>query len=55
MAVRHKERERYRTANLECARIIAADPVRYPGIMRERARLVLKGSARTTPAVRRAA
>jgi len=34
--------ESYRAANEECARIIAADPVRYPGVMQEWARLVLQ-------------
>jgi hypothetical protein len=32
---------RFEAANLECARIIAADPVRYPGGAQEWARRVL--------------
>jgi hypothetical protein len=34
-------RDYYQQANRECARIIAADSVRYPGIMQTWARLVL--------------
>lgn len=48
--------ESYREQNLECAKIIAADPAKYPGIMQEWARLVLNPpDERTAPAVRRAA
>jgi hypothetical protein len=32
----------YRQSNLEAARIVAADPVKYPGIMQEWAQLVLR-------------
>jgi hypothetical protein len=40
--------EGYRLANLECAAIIAGDPVRYPlgGLMQEWAALVLDGAER---------
>jgi hypothetical protein len=34
--------ERYRAANVAAARIIAADPERYPGFMQEWAQVVLK-------------
>lgn len=48
--------EQYRTANLECARIIAAEPLKYPGVMQEWAAMVLNSSTeRTAPAARRAA
>jgi hypothetical protein len=48
--------EFYRAANLEAARIIAADPHRYPGLMQEWAHLVLNPPAeRTMPAIRRVA
>ena len=42
-----RKAELYRAGNLEAARIIAADPRRYPGAMQEWARLTLE---RNTPA-----
>jgi hypothetical protein len=40
-----RKAEMYHAGNLESARIIAADPGRYPGIMQEWARLVLNPPA----------
>ena len=39
---------RYEAGNVEAARIIAADPVRYPGAMQEWARRVLNPPAERT-------
>ena len=48
--------ELYRAGNLESARIIAADPHRYPGAMQEWAARVLSPPAeRNCPATGRAA
>jgi hypothetical protein len=48
--------DRYQAGNQTAAEIIAADPVRYAGIMQEWARMVLNPPAeRTAPASRRAA
>jgi hypothetical protein len=56
VATKQRITEAYRASNIEAARIIAADPVKYPGIMQEWARLVLNPSAeRTAPAAGRAA
>jgi hypothetical protein len=46
-ATRLEKLETYRAANLEAARIIAADPVRYPpdSLMAICARMVLAGDA----------
>ena len=38
-------RDSYAAANLQAARIIAADPQRYPGAIQEWARLLLRGQA----------
>ena len=43
----------YRAENLECAAIIAADPVRYPGLMQEWADMILSRAA-APPAEREA-
>jgi hypothetical protein len=50
-----KQANRYRAGNIECARITAADPGRYPGAMQEWARLVLAKAERAEPAAGRAA
>jgi hypothetical protein len=56
MTSNQRKLDAYRAGNIEAARIIAADPVRYPGIMQEWARMVLNPPAeRTEPAIRRAA
>jgi len=48
--------ELYRASNIEAARIITADPQRYPGLMQEWAAMVLNPPAeRTAPTTRRAA
>jgi hypothetical protein len=47
--------DQYRAVNLECACIIAGDPVKYPGLMQEWARLVLDGVEHERPAWRLAA
>jgi len=47
--------EFYREQNLECARIIAAEPERYPGALQDWARLVLNPPAERTAPIRRAA
>lgn len=38
----------YQASNLACAKIVAADPDRYPGLMQEWAQLVLQ-RANVTP------
>jgi hypothetical protein len=52
-----RKAEYYTTANIECARLIAADPMKYPpGGLPAIWALVLKSPAeRTAPATRRAA
>lgn len=56
MTGRQRKAEYYATANIECARLIAADPDRYPGLMQEWAAKVLNALAgRTATATRRAA
>lgn len=51
-----RKAELYRAGNHETARIIAADPHRYPGAMQEWAAMVLNPQAeRTAPGARRAA
>lgn len=47
MTRHQKQLAAYRQCNLKAARIVAADPVKYPGIMQEWAELVL-GRAETT-------
>jgi hypothetical protein len=41
--------EQYHAANLECARIIASDPDRYPGVTQEWAAMILSLPAKQTP------
>ena len=41
MAIEPRIADRYRETNETCARIIAAEPERYPGLPQEWARLVL--------------
>jgi hypothetical protein len=53
-----KQIDRYHAGNLECAHIIAADPVKYPpdnlpGIWAQM--ILYPPAARTEPAIRRAA
>lgn len=50
-----RKAELYLAGNIEAARIISADPTRYPGVMQEWARLVLNKAERTVPATGRAA
>ena len=48
--------ETYPRQNREAAKIIAAEPDRYPGLLQEWARRVLSPSVRSTePAIRRVA
>ena len=41
MTNHQRKTDPYRTGNLECARIIAVDPERYPGVMQTWAAIVL--------------
>lgn len=41
MTANQRHMERYRAGNEEAARIIAADPAKYPGVMQEWAGAVL--------------
>ncbi|HWR35362.1 MAG TPA: hypothetical protein VN622_05770 [Clostridia bacterium] len=41
MTVKQRIAERYRAGNKEAARIVASDPVKYPGVMQKWASLVL--------------
>jgi hypothetical protein len=53
---KQKQADSYRAGTIEAARIIAADPDRYPGVMQEWAAMVLNLAAeRTEPGIRRAA
>jgi hypothetical protein len=47
--------EAYRAGNIEAALIIAADPVRYPGVMQEWAAIVLSPPAERAAPAREAA
>jgi hypothetical protein len=47
MALNQRKAERYAAANLEAAKIVAASPDRYPGLMQEWAAMVLSASRET--------
>jgi hypothetical protein len=56
MTSNQRKAESYRAGNIQAAKIISADPERYPGLMQEWAHRVLNPPAeRTAPAIRRAA
>ena len=45
----HSQTKQYDARNVESARLIAADPVKYPGVMQAWAQLILQRNGQTLP------